>query len=155
MDARFRRATKEIRACNEDVHSGIKVEPFDSSPFHLKGSFPGPRGTPYEGGVFEVDIVFSESYPFQPPQIEFITKVYHPNISPESGAICLDILQDHWSPTLTIRTALISVQSLLSSPESSDSLDTAASQHYVRNKDSFDKTARDWTLTYATGQQTS
>ncbi|KAI6039158.1 ubiquitin-conjugating enzyme [Pisolithus marmoratus] len=83
----------------------------------------------------------------------FITKVYHPNVSPESGAICLDILQDQWSPALTIRTALISVQSLLSSPEPGDSLDTPVSQHYMSDKDSFNKTARDWTLSYATGQQ--
>lgn len=46
--------------------------------------------------------------------------VWHPNVSSQTGAICLDILKDQWSPALTIKTALLSVQSLLCSPEPSD-----------------------------------
>lgn len=43
-----------------------------------------------------------EGYPFQPLQMRFISKVrqgdmlmqvYHPNVSSQSGAICLDILK--------------------------------------------------------------
>ena len=52
--------------------------------------------------------------------MRFETKVWHPNISSESGAICLDILKNEWSPALTIRTALISLQALLSAPEPDD-----------------------------------
>jgi ubiquitin-conjugating enzyme (huntingtin interacting protein 2) len=40
--------------CKNDKSSGIRIEPIDESPFHLKGSFPGPQDTPYEGGHFEV-----------------------------------------------------------------------------------------------------
>lgn len=68
------------------------------SPFHLVGTFPGPEGSPYEKGLFDVDIQIPDSYPFQPLKMKFITKVYHPNISSASGAICLDILKDAWSP---------------------------------------------------------
>jgi hypothetical protein len=39
--------------------SGIKIEPVEESPFHLKGSFPGPQDTPYEGGHFEVVSLFN------------------------------------------------------------------------------------------------
>lgn len=72
------------------------------SPFHLEGIFPGPINSPFENGLFRVvctsasnmqDISVPEGYPFHPLQMRFITKVYHPNVSSQSGAICLDILK--------------------------------------------------------------
>lgn len=63
------------------------------SPFHLEGTFPGPIHSPFENGLFRVDISVPEGYPFHPLQMRFITKVYHPNVSSQSGAICLDILK--------------------------------------------------------------
>ena len=59
-------------------------------------------------------------YPFVPPKMRFITKVWHPNISSANGAICLDILKDQWTPALTLKTALLSLQALLSSPAPDD-----------------------------------
>ena len=52
--------------------------------------------------------------------LPWLAAVWHPNVSSQTGAICLDILKDQWSPALTIKTALLSVQSLLCSPEPSD-----------------------------------
>jgi len=150
-DARLRRVNKEITDCKNDKTSQIKVDLVDNSPFHLKGSFNGPEGTPYEGGHFEVDIVIPESYPFQPVKMKFITKVYHPNISSASGAICLDILKDAWSPVLTLKSTLISLQSLLCSPEPNDPQDAEVAKHYMTSKSSFEETARYWTQTYAGG----
>ena len=62
------------------------------------------------------DIVVPESYPFQPVKMKFLTKVYHPNISSASGAICLDILKDKWTAAYNIQTVLLSLQSLLGEP---------------------------------------
>ncbi|KAG5649992.1 hypothetical protein H0H81_001137 [Sphagnurus paluster] len=151
MDARLRRVNKEIADCKNDKTSNIKIELIDESPFHLKGSFPGPEGTPYEGGHFEVDIVIPDSYPFQPVKMKFITKVYHPNVSSASGAICLDILKDAWSPVLTLKSTLISLQSLLCSPEPNDPQDAEVAKHYTTSKNSFDDTAIYWTQIYAGG----
>lgn len=57
-----------------------------------------------------------------------ITHSRHPNISSQSGAICLDILKDQWSPALTLKTALISIQALLSTPEPDDPQDAVVAQ---------------------------
>jgi ubiquitin-conjugating enzyme (huntingtin interacting protein 2) len=142
---------KEITACNNDESSGISIDLIDNSPFHLKGSFPGPRDTPYEGGTFEVDIVIPGSYPSQPFKMKFITRVYHPNVSSASGAICLNILEDEWSPALTLRTTLISVQSLLCSPEQNDSQDAEVAKHHTTRQRTFEETAKYWTRIYAGG----
>jgi ubiquitin-conjugating enzyme (huntingtin interacting protein 2) len=83
--------------------------------------------------------------------MKFLTKVYHPNISSASGAICLDILKDAWSPVLTLKSTLISLQSLLCSPEPSDPQDAEVAKHYTTSKRSFDETARYWTQIYAGG----
>ncbi|KAG6819772.1 hypothetical protein H0H93_008779 [Arthromyces matolae] len=137
--------------CKNDKTSNIKIDLIDENPFHLKGSFPGPEGTPYQGGTFDVDIVIPEGYPFQPVKMKFITKVYHPNVSSASGAICLDILKDAWSPVLTLKSTMISLQSLLCSPEPSDPQDAEVAKHYMTSKSSFDNTATYWTHLYAGG----
>lgn len=142
---------KEIADCKNDRTSQIRIELVGDSPFHLKGSFPGPEGTPYEGGDFDVDIVIPESYPFQPVKMKFLTKIYHPNVSSASGAICLDILKDAWSPVLTLKSTMISLQSLLCSPEPNDPQDAEVAKHYMTSKHSFEETARYWTEIYAGG----
>ena len=90
--------------------------------------------TPYAGGTFIVDIEIPADYPFKPPkvrstsfnqvlQMKFETKLWHPNVSSQTGAICLDILKNEWTPALTIRTALISLQALLCAAEPDDPQD--------------------------------
>jgi ubiquitin-conjugating enzyme (huntingtin interacting protein 2) len=83
--------------------------------------------------------------------MKFITKVYHPNVSSASGAICLDILKDAWSPVLTLKSTLISLQSLLCSPEPNDPQDAEVAKHYMTSRTSFEDTARYWTHVYAGG----
>jgi len=87
--------------------------------------------------------------------MKFITKVYHPNVSSASGAICLDILKDAWSPVLTLKSTLISLQSLLCSPEPNDPQDAEVAKHYMTSRASFEDTARYWTHVYAGGPQIS
>ena len=65
----------------------IKLEPDESNIFAWKATIPGPAGSPYEGGVFDVDIKIPGDYPFSPPRLHFLTKVYHCNIAP-NGGIC-------------------------------------------------------------------
>ena len=81
--------------------------------------------------------------------MRFETKIWHPNISSVTGAICLDILKNEWTPALTIRTALISLQALLCSPEPTDPQDAEVAKQYLSNKKLFEETAREWTKNYA------
>lgn len=69
--------------------------------------------TPYENGTFLLEIHVPETYPFNPPKVRFITRIWHPNISSVTGAICLDILKDNWAAAMTLRTVLLSLQALL------------------------------------------
>ena len=74
--------------------------PEDEDLYHWSAIM-GPSKSPYEGGVFHLNINFPKDYPFSAPKIVFTTKIYHPNIN-SSGGICLDVLKDQWSPALTI-----------------------------------------------------
>ncbi|GAV62726.1 UQ_con domain-containing protein/UBA domain-containing protein [Cephalotus follicularis] len=146
----FGRVQKELLECSRDMEaSGIKVAPKSDHLDRLIGSIPGPIGTPYEGGTFQIDITLPDGYPFEPPKMHFATKVWHPNISSQSGAICLDILKDQWSPALTLKTALLSVQALLSAPEPDDPQDAVVAKQYLGDYQTFVGTARYWTETFA------
>ncbi|KAJ1377500.1 Ubiquitin-conjugating enzyme E2 [Sesbania bispinosa] len=146
----FARVQKELVECTKDAEgSGIRVIPKSDNLVHLLGTIPGPVGTPYEGGVFQIDITLPDGYPFEPPKMQFTTKVWHPNISSQSGAICLDILKDQWSPALTLKTALLSVQALLSAPQPDDPQDAVVAKQYLNEHQTFVSTARYWTESFA------
>lgn len=110
----------------------------------------GPTETPYENGIFKLDISIPSNYPFKAPIVIFKTKIYHPNIN-SGGNICLDILKTQWSPALTISKVLLSVCSLLSDPNPNDPLVSDIAHIYNTNRELYDKTAKEWTTIYATG----
>lgn len=105
--------------------------------------------TPYEGGVYQIDIQLPPEYPYKPPKMKFETRIWHPNISSQTGAICLDILKDEWSPALTIRTALLSLQALLCAPEPNDPQDAVVAGQYKSDRKLYHKTAKEWVEKYA------
>lgn len=147
------RVQKEIRDIDRDKGSGVTIEVQGNSIQKLIGCLKGPRDTPFDGGVFYVNIELDDQYPFVPPKMRFITKVWHPNISSANGAICLDILKDQWSPALTLKTALLSLQALLSSPQPDDPQDAVVARQYLNSTAEYEATAKQWTQTYAHAQQ--
>ncbi|KAJ8292757.1 Ubiquitin-conjugating enzyme E2 1 [Rhodotorula toruloides] len=172
--ARNKRLLREFQDIQKDT-TGLRIEQVGDSLDHFVGSFPGPSGSPYEGGRFEVDIQPPPRYPFEPLRMKFRTKVYHPNISSATGYICLDILKTSWSPRVpfytllclldtdlscrcrvfTLRTCLVSLQSLLSTPEPNDPQDAEVAKHYLTDRRGFESTARYWTEVYATPEPSS
>jgi len=108
----------------------------------------GPEETPYYGGVFHLNIQFTNEYPFKPPSINFTTPIYHCNIN-RSGGICLDILKDNWSPALNIGKLLLSICSLLAEPNPNDPLMPEIAELYKNNREIHDLNAREYTIKYA------
>jgi ubiquitin-conjugating enzyme E2 D len=115
---------------------------------HWVGHIQGPGGTPFAGGSFNIALEFPPDYPFKPPTVQFITPIYHPNIS-EKGEICLDILHSQWSPALSIRSLLISLCSLLADPNGDHGLNREALRVYRSDPKKYEEIARDWTKKFA------
>ena len=74
--------------------------------------------------------------------MKFDTKLWHPNVSSVTGAICLDILKNEWTPALTVRTALISLQALMCDPVPDDPQDAEVASMYKSDYELFKKTAK-------------
>ena len=148
------RILKELKELQElaDKSSSetVKANFVDDNLYHWSGTIFGPGDTCYEGGIFRIDIQIPEDYPFKPPKMKFETKIWHPNISSVTGAICLDILKNEWTPALTIRTALVSLQALLSCPEPDDPQDAEVAKEYKQDIEKFYQTAKYWTKQFAT-----
>ncbi|KAF7458596.1 putative ubiquitin-conjugating enzyme E2 N [Cryptosporidium felis] len=143
-----KRIQKETMNLASDPSPGISAEPDKDNYRYFKIMMMGPEGTPYEGGNYKLELFLPEHYPMEPPKVRFLTKIYHPNID-KLGRICLDILKDKWSPALQIRTVLLSIQALLSSPEPNDPLDTAVADHFKNDILDAECTAREWNRLYA------
>eukprot|EP00825_Cyclidium_porcatum_P050727 TRINITY_DN9129_c0_g1_i2.p1 TRINITY_DN9129_c0_g1~~TRINITY_DN9129_c0_g1_i2.p1 ORF type:complete len:194 (-),score=43.26 TRINITY_DN9129_c0_g1_i2:289-870(-) len=150
MQGQFKtRILKELEQFSKSEEATLKVQTIGNDLYHWKGFIAGPKDTVYENGYFQIDIQLSNDYPYKPPKMKFDTKIWHPNISSQTGAICLDILKNEWSPALSIRTALLSLQALMCTPEPKDPQDAVVATQYLKEKPQFEKTAREWTANYA------
>eukprot|EP01106_Pelomyxa_sp_JSP_P010462 TRINITY_DN27812_c0_g1_i1.p1 TRINITY_DN27812_c0_g1~~TRINITY_DN27812_c0_g1_i1.p1 ORF type:complete len:171 (+),score=28.35 TRINITY_DN27812_c0_g1_i1:49-513(+) len=122
--------------------------PISDDLFHWQATLFGTPNTPYEGGRFQLDISFCKDYPFKPPRVRFLTKIYHPGVN-ASGNVCLDILHDQWSPALTIRHVLLVLSSLLVTPDPDNPLEPVIAQMYKTDRVKFNHNAIEYTLKYA------
>ena len=148
--ATAQRITKELENLKADPPANCSAGPIEDDIFHWQGTLMGPTDSPYEGGVFMMDIKFPADYPFKPPKVQFQTKVYHPNINSQ-GSICLDILKEQWSPALTLSKVLLSICSLLTDPNPDDPLVPEIAHIYKTDRSRYEETAREWTRKYAMG----
>ena len=149
MDPLHNRIKKEYQDIIKEKNSNVQVKLVSNDYRHWKGRIKGPIDTCYQGGIFDVDIIIPDDYPFKPPKMKFDTKIWHPNISSVTGAICLDILKNDWTPALTIRTALISLQALMCEPVPNDPQDAVVAKQYMSDIKLFNETAKHWVEEYA------
>jgi ubiquitin-conjugating enzyme E2 D/E len=145
----LRRLQKELLDLQKDPPANCSAGPIGNDMYHWEGFIMGPSDSPYSGGLFNLRIDFPLDYPFKGPKVVFTTKIYHPNIH-SSGAICLDILKDKWSPALTVSKLLLSICSLFTDANPNDPLVPNIAKQYIEDRAEFDETARIWTLQFAT-----
>ncbi|XP_054724457.1 ubiquitin-conjugating enzyme E2 T-like [Uloborus diversus] len=148
---RMVRLKKEMERFTQHNEEGIACWQADELD-ELKASVVGPENSPYQYGIFELDIIIPDRYPFVPPNVRFVTPVYHPNID-SSGRICLDILkvppQGTWKPSLNLVDVLSSIRFLMSYPNFNDPLMTEISDQYQRNYNEFYRHAEEHTRKHA------
>jgi ubiquitin-conjugating enzyme E2 D len=92
-------------------------------------------------------MVVPDDYPFKPPKIKFVTKIYHPAVQ-EDGTFCIPILTDEkWSPQIKLNQVFMAVRTCLSEPDGQ--LNPEVAQVMKENPSQFEATAREWTQKYA------
>ncbi|XP_046661170.1 ubiquitin-conjugating enzyme E2 T-like [Homalodisca vitripennis] len=150
ITARLRR---EILTLKENPPSGISCYPKEDSQTNvLTASIVGTVGSPFEKGVFQLEVIVTERYPFEPPRVRFVTPIYHPNVD-AAGRICLDLLKmppgGSWKPIYTIEGLLTAIQYLMTHPNPDDPLMPEIASQYKYNKEQYDKDAQESTIKHA------
>ena len=146
------RIAKETRDLINKPVEGITAEPNPDNSRHIFATIRGPTETPFEGGIFRLEIFLPDEYPMVPPKVLCRTRIYHPNID-KLGRICLNILKtdvkDGWSPALQLRSVLLAISALIAAPNCDDPLDATIANHWMSDVDGAHKVARQWTLEHA------
>jgi len=137
----------ELKSLQSTPVEGFTVQSDDQNIFKWTVALFGPPGTLYAGGYFKATIKFPNNYPYAPPTLRFLSKVWHPNVY-ENGELCISILHppvedphsgelacERWNPTQSVRTVLLSVISLLNEPNTSSPANVDASVMYRKWKE--------------------
>ena len=110
-----------------------------------------PEGTPYEGGHFHALITLNaDSFPNTPPEVTFITKIYHPNVDNQSGYACIPLIQEkNWRPNIKLPKVIQEILEVIKNPSPDHAVDPEIGAEFHTNHDQFVQKARQWTQNYA------
>ena len=139
---RDKRLGHDFKCLAQDAPEGIEAKPLDNCNYHWQAAIRGPVGSPYEGGIFYLYLKVPMLYPFRPPEVRFLTKIFHPNVN-RHGDIGIDsIQQGNWVSGLTLTKVLISIQSLLTDPYCEVCMEPEIGELYNTDREAFDVIAR-------------
>ena len=82
--------------------SGVKIDFIDSTNTSFTFILNGPKESLYETGKWRIQVTLPSEYPFKSPSVGFIDRILHPNVDYCSGTICLDVLNQTWSPIFNL-----------------------------------------------------
>jgi ubiquitin-protein ligase len=75
-----RRLMKDYKDLQSDTSlAGISASPDPSDLLTWRAVICGPVDTPWEGGLFTLSLTFAYDYPATPPNVKFLTQIFHPN----------------------------------------------------------------------------
>lgn len=148
VSASAKRIQTEMAEFTVDPLSYCSAGPINDNLHNWISTIIGPPGTPYEGGIYFLDIKFPNDYPFKPPKVVFKTRIYHCNVD-SAGNLSLDILKDGWSPALTISKVLLAIRSIFIKPDPYNPLVPGIAHLYLSDRAKHDEVAAEWTLRFA------
>ncbi|CAB3221269.1 unnamed protein product [Arctia plantaginis] len=122
----LRGVSRELRRLAANPPAGIKLVLRDDDLTDVVAHIEGPADTPYFGGIFRVRLVLGREFPTAPPRAYFLTKLFHPNVAPDSGEVCVNTLKRDWRPELGLEHALLAVKCLLIAPNAESALNADA-----------------------------
>ncbi|KAL0395652.1 UNVERIFIED_CONTAM: Ubiquitin-conjugating enzyme E2 2 [Sesamum calycinum] len=137
-----KRLMRDFKRLQQDPPAGISGAPYDNNIMLWNAVIFGPDDTPWDGGTFKLTLQFTEDYPNKPPTVRFISRMFHPNIYAD-GSICLDILQNQWSPIYDVAAILTSIQSLLCDPNPNSPANSEAARLFSENKREYNRKVRE------------
>lgn len=143
-----KRIQKEMGELNAEPPSDCSAGPKGDNLYNWVSTIIGPQGSPYEGGIFFLDITFPSDYPFKPPKVMFKTRIYHCNVD-SAGNVSLDILKDDWSPALTISKVLVAVKDIFTNPDPYNPLVSSIARLYLTDRAKHDEIAAKFTMRFA------
>ncbi|GLT62471.1 hypothetical protein SLA2020_351080 [Shorea laevis] len=124
--------------------SDYKVEMINDGMQEFYVDFHGPRDSPYLGGVWRIRVELPDAYPYKSPSIGFVNKIYHPNVDEMSGSVCLDVINQTWSPMFDLVNVFeVFLPQLLLYPNPSDPLNGEAAALMMRDRAAYEQRVKD------------
>jgi len=113
--------------------------------------FKGPTETPFVGGNWKIHVEIPDQYPYKSPSIGFVNRIFHPNIDELSGSVCLDVINQTWSPMYDmINIFEVFLPQLLRYPNPTDPLNGEAAALMMREPKAYDAKVKEYVQKYAT-----
>ena len=104
---------------------GVTINPTEADIAIWDVIIDGPEGTPFIGGKFTVNLNFTDNYPFKPPKIKFMTKIYHPGVKTDTGEIRTAAIDTNWVPTLNAKFVIEAILTVLKNPTAENAQEVA------------------------------
>ncbi|CAD8137345.1 unnamed protein product [Paramecium octaurelia] len=144
----LKRVMKELMIYEQKPHPFVKVFPCSHDVSFWKIIMVGPEQTPYSNGIYILYMKFPQEFPLQPPDLRFLTSIYHCNINSQ-GRICHSILGRNYTPDTKVIQIFEAVYGLLMTPEPDDPLDTTIASEYMQDLKLYQQKATNHTLKFA------
>lgn len=136
------RLQDEYRMLTRHPPPGGSASPRDlENPFVWDATILGPENSPWEGGLFSLELRFSCQHPYRPPFARFTSKMSHPNITAD-GIPALDLIQTRWNSNTRVSTILDKLQAMLASPSAQYPVKQDVAHLYRINRREYERQVR-------------